>query len=85
MLVTTLIKGFFLIVGYTSGIIQLHTAIVNIKDFLVNYATYVPIFSTYVGYVYFFIPKNILAPLIAVTLGTLTVRIFSAIVNLIWW
>ena len=85
MIVTNLIHLFFTIIGYLTGILPFTLALATIQGFITNVATYVPDFATYVGYVYYFIPKNIISPLIMVSTSCLTFRISMALVNLIWW
>ena len=85
MSIVNLIHLFFGIIGFLTGLFPFSIAFTTISSFIAGVVSYVPDFTTYVGYVYYFIPKNVLSPLILVSTSCLTFRISMALVNLIWW
>ena len=75
------ILGFFLGIGYSQQNFFNH----GLPNFINFCSPYISQFKVYLGYLMYFIPKELLITLIGVVLAVTIVRIVLAIVNLVWW
>ena len=78
----TLITFFWGSVNHFFTLLQISNAIANIGSLISNFLTYVPSFSTFISYVYFFIPKGALQPLCIVALSCGLIRLGFSLIKI---
>ena len=80
-----LINTFWAIVNNLCLQFHIPALIQSVHSGFSQFATYTTYLSGIIAKVYFFIPRNVVLPLVLLVFGLVGLRILLAIVNLIWW
>ena len=80
-----LVLSLFRVLDTLFSLFGLDTLFGLIQTFFTTASSFVPTFTTYLGYVCYFIPMSYLKPLLFISIGTVGLRSVMAILHLIKW
>lgn len=78
--------GFWGVIDALSGSLQLQQQILQVEAFnQTELSQAIDQFNIILDKVYYFIPQDLLFPLIIIAVSAITIRLVFAIINLVWW
>lgn len=82
----TIATSFWNTFNYITAPLGLNEQISTLQAFnSTELATQIDNFNRIMDKIYYFIPPEVLTPLLAILTATISIRIIMSIVNLIWW